>query len=112
MRHPFCLAVIVAGLTGCPGQTTGDFATSALFARLEARAAGEGQTEVRASLHSSAEAVLGLELGKDDGLTATFGETSKTLADLQEGGERVYGAVFDGEAADTALAVAFTRAKD
>ncbi|HLL23510.1 MAG TPA: hypothetical protein VK427_15340 [Kofleriaceae bacterium] len=99
--------------TGCTTSSSGEVFTSGIHASITARASGNGQTLVSATLYNGAPSELDyVELTGDDRLIARANGAARALTEVQVLNTVVHRAMFDVDASGTAFEVAFERTID
>jgi hypothetical protein len=104
-------ALTLAGC-GCETVDSSSVKTSGLYADLEAEAAGDGRTKLKASLKLGQGSLTFLELAEGDTLIASSGGTDRTMSRTSLFGATWYVADFTADAADTAFSIALQRTSD
>lgn len=102
---PVCFGVLAA----CDSMQSSGHDTSQMQATLEADAPGDGQVTVRVTLRPSERSRTSLDLVAPDSLTATVGQTTRTLERHSMLGAIWYDASFPVDAAGTHVKVALSR---
>jgi hypothetical protein len=103
---------VVAMFFGCQTVSASDFKTSEITANMSATSTGDGTTTVNATFRKGAISLTFIELTSDDTLTATSGQTTKTLSETSLLGLVTYSANLPVDGEGTQFIVSLARKKD
>jgi hypothetical protein len=112
MKKLVFLGLIAAG--GCAKTSSADLLTHGMSADIEAKATGDGTTNVSATLYVGDPSSLNfVELQGDDELLASFdGGTEEPMDRFELGNIVSYGSTFQGDNGGTSFTVDFSRTVD
>ena len=113
MHKKLIALALIGGLVACESVESTDVLTSGVYADISATADGSGSTETSAILRvGGGNSNTFLQLVEDDTLTASQGDDSQAMTEVNLGDWYSYVATFEVDEEDAEFAVAFERTVD